>query len=83
MTADRLSVKKDVFRSLTVAVGSDGLLTACEFHDNGNERERLCQLRDAFRSGRRSRYPVELTWPKARTDQTSELLRAQDAEIDP
>jgi len=33
------------------------------------ERDRLRRLKDAFRPGRTSRYPVELTRPKARPEQ--------------
>ena len=38
---------------------------------DAEERERLGRLRDAFRPGRTSRYPAELTRPKARPDQGS------------
>jgi DNA invertase Pin-like site-specific DNA recombinase len=50
---------------------------------DAEERERLGRLRDAFRPGRTSRYPVELTRPKARPDQKSEALRDPDAGLDP
>jgi hypothetical protein len=50
---------------------------------DAEERERLSRLRDAFRPGRTSAYPVELTRPKARPDQRSEALGAQDAGLDP
>ena len=36
---------------------------------DAEERERLCRLRDDFRPGRTSRYPAELTRPKARPEQ--------------
>jgi hypothetical protein len=36
---------------------------------DAEERDRLRRLRDAFRPGRTSRYPVELTRPKARPEQ--------------
>jgi hypothetical protein len=38
---------------------------------DAEERERLCQLRGAFRPGQTSPYPAELTRPKARPDQGS------------
>jgi hypothetical protein len=50
---------------------------------DAEERERLCRLRDAFGPGKPSRYPVELTRPKARPDVKPEALRDQDAGIDP
>jgi hypothetical protein len=36
---------------------------------DAEELERLCRLRDAFGPGRTSRYPVELTRPKARPEE--------------
>jgi hypothetical protein len=36
---------------------------------DAEERERLCRLRDDFRPGRTSRYPVELTRRKVRPEQ--------------
>jgi hypothetical protein len=36
---------------------------------DAEERDRLCRLRDDFRPGGTSRYPAELTRPKARPEQ--------------
>ena len=40
---------------------------------DAEERERLRRLRDAFCPGRTSRYPTELTRPKARSEKKREL----------
>ena len=50
---------------------------------DAEERERLCRLRDDFRPDRTSRYPAELTRPKARPEQKhGRRAKASRDEID-
>jgi hypothetical protein len=57
-------VKKGYVRARRVGSRKHLLIWA-----DAEERERLCRLRDDFRPGRTSRYPAELTRPKARPEQ--------------
>jgi hypothetical protein len=49
---------------------------------DAEEGERLCRLRDDFRPGRTSRYPDELTRPKARPERKRDrMAKASHVEI--